>query len=46
MTKQERMKICEKCPELTRFKTCKICKCFMPAKTLMRNMKCPLGKWK
>jgi hypothetical protein len=42
----ERMKICQQCDryrELTQ--TCEICGCFMPLKTTMSNMKCPLDKW-
>ena len=41
----ERMAICESCDHYTDKKTCEICQCFMPLKTTMSNMKCPLDKW-
>jgi hypothetical protein len=42
----ERMNICKQCDrylEITQ--TCELCGCFMPLKTTMSNMKCPLDKW-
>ena len=41
----ERLKICEDCDRYTKKKTCEICMCFMPLKTTMSNMACPLDKW-
>ena len=41
----ERLKICENCDRYTSKKTCEICQCFMPLKTTMSNMKCPIDKW-
>jgi hypothetical protein len=41
----ERLAICESCDRYTSKKTCEICQCFMPLKTTMSNMKCPIDKW-
>jgi hypothetical protein len=41
----ERMKTCESCDRYTAKKTCEICQCFMPLKTTMANMRCPIDKW-
>jgi hypothetical protein len=41
----DRMKICEACDRCTAKKTCEICQCFMPLKTTMANMRCPIDKW-
>jgi hypothetical protein len=41
---QKRMDICNGC-EFLKFKFCKECGCFMPAKTLLQESKCPIGKW-
>ena len=41
-THEERLKICKKCPKYSKFwKTCTICKCFMPLKTKLRWAECP-----
>jgi hypothetical protein len=40
-----RMEVCESCDRYTEKKTCEICQCFMPIKTTMANMKCPIDKW-
>ena len=41
-----RMEECEGCEQYNKEKqTCLICGCFMPLKTTMANMKCPLDKW-
>ena len=41
-----RYKICEGCSEFrTSLKQCKICNCFMPAKTLFNQSKCPKNYW-
>jgi tRNA(Ile2) C34 agmatinyltransferase TiaS len=41
-----RLKICRGC-EFFRPKTqtCKKCGCFMKAKSMLLNAKCPVGKW-
>ena len=41
-----RLKICESCDRYTSKKTCEICQCFMPLKTTMANMTCPIDLWK
>lgn len=42
----ERMTICESCDRYRQDKqTCEICGCFMPLKTTMANMVCPIDKW-
>jgi hypothetical protein len=41
----ERLAICEECDHYTASKTCELCQCYMPLKTTMGNMKCPLDKW-
>lgn len=41
-----RYKICEDCSEFRKtLRQCKICSCFMPAKTLFNKSKCPKGYW-
>ena len=40
-----RMEVCEDCDRYTEAKTCEICQCYMPLKTTMSNMRCPLDKW-
>ena len=42
----ERITICEGCDRYTKKKTCEICQCYMPLKTTMANMACPIDKWK
>ena len=41
----ERLAVCEGCDRYTSKKTCEICQCYMPLKTTMSNMKCPIDKW-
>jgi hypothetical protein len=41
----ERMQTCKSCDRYTAKKTCEICQCYMPLKTTMANMKCPIDKW-
>jgi hypothetical protein len=41
----ERLEICKACDRYTDKRTCELCQCFMPLKTTMANMKCPLDKW-
>jgi hypothetical protein len=49
-TKEEaeaRMEICRACDSFSKgLKTCGQCGCFMPAKTKLRAVACPLNKWK
>lgn len=41
-----RFDICKSCPEIISLtKTCKICGCFMAAKTKIKRASCPIGKW-
>ena len=42
---RQRMETCESCDRYTEKKTCEICQCYMPIKTTMANMKCPIDKW-
>jgi hypothetical protein len=46
-TQKARMDICYPCERYnTTFHTCKECNCYMPMKTWLTNVECPLGKWK
>lgn len=40
-----RVNICKTCEKLSNLKVCKVCNCFMPAKTWLKTKKCPIGKW-
>lgn len=40
-----RLEVCEGCEHYTDSKTCELCQCYMPLKTTMANMACPLEKW-
>lgn len=41
-----KLDICKQCENLTMStRMCKICHCFMPAKTRLPGTKCPIGKW-
>lgn len=40
-----RAEFCKLCEELNKYKVCKKCWCFMPAKIKISFIKCPLGKW-
>ena len=43
---KERYDVCLLCPLFSSDSTkCKACGCFMKAKVLLPNAKCPLGKW-
>ena len=43
---EQRYSICKTCPQLINLtKQCKMCGCFMTAKTRLDNASCPLGKW-
>jgi len=42
----KRMDICKECDRFREnTQTCEICGCFMPLKSTMANMKCPIDKW-
>jgi len=42
----DRTTICESCDRYRAdSQTCEICGCYMPLKTTMANMKCPIDKW-
>ena len=43
--RDKRIKICNDCRELTKFKFCKKCRCFMPVKVWFESTACPLNKW-
>lgn len=43
--RNERLEICKKCEFITPNKFCRVCKCWMPAKTYFKGLKCPMGKW-
>jgi hypothetical protein len=43
---KERMAICESCDFYrSSSQICEQCGCFMPLKTTMSNLKCPIDKW-
>jgi hypothetical protein len=43
---RQRLEICEGCDRFQeKSRTCELCGCYMPLKTTMSNMKCPLDKW-
>ena len=44
--RKERLSTCNNCEHYNSFfKQCKICKCFMPLKTMLVNANCPINKW-
>ena len=44
---KRRYKTCKECPEFNNIvKVCTECYCFMPAKVLIKEINCPLGRWK
>ena len=45
-TQQERIAICNSCPELNdSLRQCKVCLCFVDAKTKLKSSSCPVKKW-
>ena len=43
---EERMEICKSCEFFQAYvKRCSQCGCFMEAKTMFPDSRCPLGKW-
>lgn len=44
--RNERLDICKKCEHLFKpTRTCKMCGCFMAAKTWLKHAHCPEGHW-
>jgi len=42
----KRYDICKNCSQFNKFwKTCNVCKCFMPIKVLIPSAECPEGQW-
>lgn len=41
----ERIRICRKCPELTKYKICVECGEYMPKAVRIMEFECPLKKW-
>ena len=42
---KRRIEICIVCDNLNKRNTCKLCGCYMPAKTRSKASKCQLKKW-
>lgn len=43
---KERIAICNSCPDLNaKVRQCKICWCFVDAKTTLKDAECPVKKW-
>jgi hypothetical protein len=42
--RERRYNICLKCPERNHDR-CTLCGCFVKTKTILKNSKCPVGKW-
>lgn len=40
-----RLDICKSCENFTNYEFCKICHCYMPAKTYIPTASCPIKKW-
>ena len=41
-----RYSICQACDHfVSKSKTCELCQCFLPLKTVAANMRCPIDKW-
>jgi hypothetical protein len=44
---KERMEVCKGCDRYREdSQTCELCGCYMPLKTTMANMACPIDLWK
>ena len=44
--REKRKSICENCEHNRKpYEICKLCKCFIPAKTSLKSAACPIGKW-
>jgi hypothetical protein len=43
---RQRLEICEGCERFQeKSRICDLCGCYMPLKTTMSNMKCPIDRW-
>ena len=42
---EDRLDICNRCEELTEDRQCRVCTCFVDAKTMLTTEKCPKNKW-
>jgi hypothetical protein len=43
---EERMKVCRECDHFRKMIiNCEICGCFLPGKTKLLEMRCPIDKW-
>jgi hypothetical protein len=42
---EHRMTICRTCNQFTSLQFCNECSCFMPIKTTLPWVKCPVGRW-
>ena len=46
LTAKEKLAICKSCEKFVdAVKMCKVCKCFMPVKTRIPGLSCPIDKW-
>jgi hypothetical protein len=43
--REQRIEICKTCDRLSLLKFCKECHCYMPLKTYIKSVSCPLEKW-
>jgi recombinational DNA repair protein RecR len=43
--RSQRFEICKNCDQLHSTEFCKLCACYMPAKTWLSGASCPLKKW-
>lgn len=44
--RESRLKACNDCENLTKFKRCNLCGCFVPFKSYLADSECKAGKWK
>ena len=42
---KSRLEMCINCPNFTIMHTCKLCGCYLPAKTRSLSSQCPINKW-
>lgn len=43
--RNKRLEICGECENFNALRQCKLCHCFMDAKTWLENAYCPIRKW-
>ena len=44
--KMSRLTTCRSCDKfISKLNTCKVCKCYLPAKTMFAEAECPENKW-